>query len=258
MFIPEKRLQEYGNESFFSLVRSGMMETSQRGEVTMRSSVLRILSEIVLWVVANVVCVAVPTALVYFVAMNFLGTGYHMASLYALGFGLASLTWGSWAALTWTRTRFLRVGMRGSTAIPGLIFAGIGVLIAKSGLGLVPGVVMIGAGLGGVVISTLLSKSMGAKAARHMGAGLLAGLVAFPIVSSVLALSVGSLWMRFISVTVGDALFGGCVGPSFHTIAGLFNMQTLMATVMLWTLVATIIPAVSSTLSQRICQRFGF
>ncbi len=223
----------------------------------MRSNVLRILSEIVLWVAANVICVAVPTVLVYLVASNILGASHYMASLYSLVFGIASLTWGSWAALTWTRTRFLRVGMRGSTAIPGLIFAGLGIFISKLGFGILPGVVMIAAGIGGVVISTILSKTMGAQAARHTGVGLFAGLIAFPLVSSAMALSVGTVWMRYVSGLSAN-LYYGCTGPSIESIAGLFSMNTLMATIMLWTMVATIIPAVSSSLSQRICHKLGF
>ena len=220
---------------------------------------LRIVSEILLWIVANVVCVVIPTYLGWFVATEVLHLGRVTGTIYVTGLALATLTWGSWAALTWTQTRFLRVAMRGSTVIPGLILTALGIMVAKSGLGLLPGVLIVAAGFGGIVVANVLSKTLGASAAKHTGIGIAVGLVGFPIIASLMAIGVGTLWVQFVVEHVNE--FSGCLAysrPLDLEIARLISLPKVMVTVLSWTIVSAIVPAIASSISQRACRVLGF
>lgn len=230
----------------------------------MKTNIFRFIGESLLWVVSNVISVLLPTALAFFLITEVfhVTVPFHprLAWLYVLPFALATLTWGSWAALTWTKTRALRVGMRASTAIPGLLLSFFGLFFIKSGFGFVPGLAMVMAGIGAVALSTILSKTFGAKAANSTPVGLLAGLAAFPALATLMAAGVGSLWFQLVIKHVETVSQGvGCMplSPLFHA-ERFIDLSTVMVTIMSWTLISTVIPAIASSLIQRGCKALGF
>lgn len=228
----------------------------------MKTNFFRVLGEIILWVVANVVSVAVPTFLAFFLATEVfdISPALHpkLVWLYVIPFALATLTWGSWAALTWTRTRALRVGMRASASLPGLLLAGFGVFFMKSGFGLIPGIAMVGAGFGGVILSTFLSKTFGVKATGNTGVGLIAGLGVFPVIATIMAAGVGSLWIQLVVRSAELYLNTSCFVPMSHAIERFVSIPTVMITILTWTLISTVVPALASSIAQRVTKTLGF
>lgn len=206
----------------------------------MGSSLMRTLIEIPLWILANILCSIIPTAIAYQFGTQVLGWTQVQAGFYLTVMVIATMTWGSWAALIWSRSRAVRVGLRASTVLPGIVTSAIGVLGLWTGFGAVfAWALVIAAGIGTSVAAVLLSKKLGVRPSTFAAKNVLAGLVAFPFVTTMIAGVIGSVWYHFIT----------------HPVDGnwrsLVSFATVMVTVMAVALISTVIPALTSSFAQR-------
>ncbi len=207
----------------------------------MKVPALRFLFEIFAWIVANVLCVVVATGAVAFLGKEFLGWGPARLSFYVTAMALASLTWGSWAALIWTKSRPLRAGMRGSTITPGIITIAIGGFGAYVGVGALPlwiGVMI--SGLAMIVVSTGLSKTVGMQASPNRWVGLAVGGLGFPLLTTAVAVGAGGMWYNFVNASFQD---------DFRSLA---SVATVMVTILAMALISTVIPSIVSSTLQRL------
>lgn len=200
-------------------------------------------SELIAWIFANVICVVAAVTAV-FVIGEFAGWGQGLKTFYVSAIAVASLTWGSWAALVWTRTRPIRVWMRFSTAIPGAITLAIGGLGAYVGVGaLFAWIAIMLAGIGMMAAALILARRFGAQAASDPKRGLAIGLGLFPPIAVALSLVTGSLWYQFIN------------NPMAGDWRSLLSIATVVVSILAMALISTVIPAVASSFCQHLCQR---
>ena len=205
----------------------------------MKSLLQTTIGETFLWIVANVVCVIVPTASVYVAGDLLFDWGPAAMSFYVSAAAIASLTWGSWASLVWTRTRVLRTAQEVTALIPGVLIMAIG------GLGLWTGfgkwvLWMIWIAAGGGVIAT----SLGLLKLNHAQRGLRRfsipmGLFAYPFLTTLLSGAVWGLWYNFVN------------NPTDGDWRSLVSIATVFVTVISIALTTTIIPCLVSTSLRR-------
>lgn len=202
----------------------------------MRTTLSRFVTEILLWNAANVLCILLPTSAVYFVGRHMLEWGPGFLSFYLTTTVLATLTWGSWAALVWTRSRALRGGMQAMTLLPGVLtmLAGCaGLWVGFGAWWLWAGI--IGAGAGTIATAVALVRFFRPLNREPSGSSYLFGFGVYPFVTTALALGVGALWYGFVT------------GSTFEDWRGLISIATLYVSVLASVLVSTVIPALTSS-----------
>ena len=205
---------------------------------------MRTLLEIPLWILANIICSAIPTAAVYHFGTTVLGWSQVQTGFYMSAMLLVTMTWGSWAALVWSRSRAIRIGLRASTVLPGLITFGIGLAGLWTGFGaLYAWAIIMAAGLGTSVAAVALSKSLGVRPSKIGPSNMLAGLLAFPVVTTIISGLIGSVWYRFVT------------HPADGNWRSLVSFGAVMVTVLAIALISTVIPSVTSSFAQRISER---
>lgn len=202
----------------------------------MRSAASRFIAELALWNIANVICIALPTALTFFVGKEILGWGPGYLSFYVTSAVLVTLTWGSWAALVWTKNRGIRGGMRATTVLPGILtmlaggaglWAGFGAWYMWAGL--------IGAGGGMIAAAIGLAKFFQPVRREPSTASYVFGLAVYPLATTAVSLGVAALWYSFVtSPTSGDW-------------RDIVSIATLYTTVIATALISTVIPAIISS-----------
>lgn len=205
----------------------------------MKNSAGRFILELFLWNIANVVCIAVPTAVTFFLGKEVLGWGAGYLSFYVTSAVLVTLTWGSWAGLVWTRNRAIRGGMLATTLLPGLL------TVAGGAVGLWVGFVgawylwagLIGAGVGMIAAAIGLSRFFRPVHREPKLSSYVFGFGVYPLATTVLSLGVAALWYNFIT------------NPATGDWRDLMSVATLYVTVLASALISTVIPAMlSSTL----------
>lgn len=200
----------------------------------------RLLTEIIAWIAANVVCSVAAVSAVFGIC-TVLGFSQVRAGSFILLMAIVSLTWGSWAALTWTRSKPLRVWMRISTALPGLITLGVGGLGAYVNIGALPAwIAIMLAGVGMMVVALILARQIGSGAIAQSRSGIAVSAFTFPIVSVALALGVGALWYQFVT-GLGSADW-----------RALFGVASILVTTLAMALASTIVPAVANLVSRSV------
>ncbi len=202
-------------------------------------------SELIAWIFANTLCVVAAVLAVAGIG-ELAGWSPGLKTFYISAIAVASLTWGSWAALVWTRTRPVRVWMRFSTAIPGAITLAIGGLGAYVGVGaLFAWVSIMLAGIGMIVAALILARRFGAEAASDPRRGLAFGLGLFPPIAVGLSLVTGSLWYQFVN------------NPMSGDWRGLLSFATVIVSILAMALISTVIPAIASSLCQHLSRRLN-
>ena len=202
----------------------------------MKSATYRFLVDILLWNAANVVSMLIPSALVFFIGKELLGWGPGFLSFYLTATILATLTWGSWAALVWTRSRPLRGAMQATTLFPGAITIGAGTAGLWIGFGawyLWAGI--IGAGLGMIAAALALVRFFRPVNREPSTASYLFGFGVYPVATSAAALGIGALWYNFVT------------NPATGDWRGLISIATVYVTILAMALISTIVPATFSS-----------
>ncbi len=202
----------------------------------MKTPATRFILELLLWNVANVLCIAIPTAVTFILGKEFLGWGAGYLSFYVTSAVLVTLTWGSWAGLVWTRNRAIRGGMLATTLIPGLMTIAGGVVGLWVGFGawfLWAG--LIGAGVGMIAAAIGLSRFFRPVHREPKLSSYVFGLAVYPIATTALSLGVAALWYNFVTT------------PASGDWRDLVSVATLYVTVLASALVSTVIPAVLSS-----------
>lgn len=202
----------------------------------MKSAASRFIVEILLWNAANVLCLLIPSAVVFLVGKELLGWGPGYMSFYLTSTVLATLTWGSWASLVWTRNRALRGGMQFTTLLPGVLTVGAGGLGLWVGFGawfiwaglIAAGVGMLGAALALVRYFRPVNREPSASA-------YLFGFGVYPLATTAAGLAVGTLWYNFVT------------NPTSGDWRSIVSVATLYVTVLAMALISTVIPAVFSS-----------
>ncbi len=204
----------------------------------MKHSSKRILAEITLWTLSNVLSLFVAGGLTYLTVHYFLDWSAAKSSI-AVSFSFfVSFTWGSWASLVWTKTKILRRIQEVLTLIPGLG------LVLVGGIGFYFG---IGTRLfwsfwlisGGIVVAMpliLLKLNHNKIGTRKYSIPL--GLMAYPLLTTALSLVVWSLW--YVNILREPQGW-----------RSLLTMATLVTTIIGVALTTTIIPSVISTSLRR-------
>lgn len=206
----------------------------------MSRSVSKFAGELALWVVANTLCVLVPTAVVFFVGTTILGWGPGYLSFYLPATALLALTWGSWGALIWTHNPALRTSMQLTTLLPGVLVFGLGLF----GLYVGVGAWYVWAGLmassfGMVAASVGLNRVFGTQGHPPRGLSLGLGLGIYPLATTAFGLGAGSLWYSYVT------------SPHGGDWRSLISVATLMITIMAIALISTVIPAAVSSIFRR-------
>lgn len=211
----------------------------------MKSRFTRFVSELVLWNVANVVCMVLPAAVTYYIGTNVLEwstiTGAARLSFLVTLALLVSVTWGSWAGLVWTRNRAIRVGMRAMTLFPGammMVGGGIGLWVGFGAWYIWGGLLAAGAGMG--VVSTALSRYFRPASREPKLSSYLLGLALYPTVATAISLAIGAAWYNFVT------------NPASGDWREMFSIATLYTSVLAAALTTTIIPAVLSSTFRRV------
>lgn len=202
----------------------------------MKKPAARFILELFLWNIANVVCIAIPTAATFFIGKEMLGWGPGYLSFYVTSAVLVSLTWGSWAGLVWTRNRAIRGGMLATTLIPGLL------TVAGGSVGLWLGfgawflwVGLIGAGVGMIAAAIGLARFFRPVHREPKLSSYVFGLAVYPIATTLVSLGVAALWYNFVT------------SPSSGDWRDIVSIATLYVTVIASALISTVIPAMLST-----------
>ncbi|MEM1348161.1 MAG: hypothetical protein AAGI01_06380 [Myxococcota bacterium] len=209
-----------------------------------KSPILQFLGEAGLWWLANILSLVLPLAAVYVVGTQYMHWGPTKLSFAMSVAGILTATWGSWAALIWTRSRGLRAMQQGATTLPGTILVALGGAMLY--VGMVKwhiGALIVGAGLGMVVLSVLLVGGLFTRNARPSMAQVALGLTLFPVLTTAAAGGVAVMWYWFV---VHPQMF------EFMNLRELFTMATLSVSVMAIALTTTVIPAVVSRLSREV------
>lgn len=193
-----------------------------------------------LWVVANIVCSALPTVAIHTYGKEILGWSHIQTGIYTWAMLLVTMTWGSWAALIWSRSRAVRVGLRASTVLPGVATSLIGVAGLWSGFGpIYAWAVIIASGLGTSVAAVTLSKAFGVRPQTLSATNVVAGIVGFPFITTLFSGLIGSVWYHFVA------------DPAHGNWRSLVSFSAVMVTVMAFAMMSTVLPAVTSSFVQR-------
>jgi hypothetical protein len=202
----------------------------------MKSTIGKTILELVLWNVSNVLCLLIPSAAVFFIGKEFLHWGPGFLSFYMTATVLATLTWGSWAALVWTKNRALRGGMQATTLLPGIITViagGFGFWVGFGAWYLWLG--MVAAGIGMVAAAVALVRYFRPVTREPGAASYVFGLGVYPLMTTALSLGIGSMWYNYVTSPAGDDW------------RNLDSIATLYVTVIALALVSTVIPAAVSS-----------
>jgi hypothetical protein len=202
-----------------------------------RQKVLGFTSELGLWLLANLVCMGVPAALVY--ALGVEGHGMFWGKAQTLSYVVATLlltsTWGSWGTLIWTRSRPLRAVQQAATMLPGVLTVVAGALLAYTGVGrFMIGLGVLGAGIGMLVSAVLLTGGLFTANRLPNWRQIVYGLTIYPVATTVFGGGIAAAWRWFV------------MGNADQSWRSLFTVATLMVTVLAVSLITTIIPAALS------------
>lgn len=206
----------------------------------MKTTISTFVGELALWIVANTLCVVVPTAAVFFAGTHLLGWGPGHLSFYLTATALVTLTWGSWGALIWTRNPALRTSMRLTTLLPGVLVFALGLFGLYVGVGawyIWGG--LIASSLGMVASSAGLNRvfATGGNPRRSLSLGL--GLGVYPLATTTFGMAAGALWYIYVT------------NPHSGDWRSLISIATLLITVMAIALISTVIPAAVSAIFRR-------
>ena len=201
---------------------------------------LGFVGELGLWGLANLICLALPLALVFFLGTQVLKWSPWRISLYMVLAGVMTSTWGSWATLVWTRSRGLRSVQQFMTTIPGIVAmaAGGGLLYVFPSRWFISAG-FIASGIGMIAAAIVLAGGVFTKNQAPSKLQYLFGLLVYPLTTTALGGAVASVWYMFLN------------RPALTGWKDLLSISTLMITVMAMALVSTVIPAVCSRLSQQ-------
>lgn len=211
----------------------------------MKNPISRFLSELVLWNISNVLCIALPTFAAYHVmAMSWAEFGVMLSSwqlsVVPAVVVVLTLTWGSWAALVWTRHRVIRLGMRVTTMFPGML------MIAGGALGLWSGFFawffwagLIAAGIATIFLATAMARYFRPTNRVPQLSSYVLGFTLYPVAATALSMLVGAAWLHFFREAVANDW------------RDLFSIGMLYVSVIASALVTTLIPALLSSALRR-------
>ncbi len=208
-----------------------------------------VLGELALWVLAGLFMSAL--ALVSMTGVKFLlGWGETEWIVASIAIGIASLTWGSWAALLWTRSRVLKTLMLLVVLLPGIAMAVVGgwaflTLPENRWIWKWGWLIVAGHGVGAVVMTALVG-----------GRQLMANYASAQIRPRQLAVG----WTLYPLLVVSGGIF--VVVASFVLMPDLFcDTQNTMGVIAHWivpslavVLLTTALPAAASQICDRLTQ----
>lgn len=205
---------------------------------------MRTLVEIPLWILANVICSAIPTAIIYKIGTIALGWNHFQTGFYVSAMLVVTMTWGSWAALIWSRSSAVRIGLRASTMLPGMVTFGLGALGLWTGFGpTYAWALIMASGLGTSVAAVALHRSLGVRPTRLSQTNILTGLFGFPLITTAASGFIGGAWYSFVT------------SPADGNWRALVSFGAVMITVLAMALISTVIPAITSSVTQRATSR---
>ncbi len=171
----------------------------------------------------------------YGVGHEFLGWNPFKLSVMMTLALILTATWGSWATLVWTRSRFLRTLQQAMTIIPGLMLVLAGGALFYLGIGAwYLSFIMMFAGAGMSISSVGLSGGFMTQNKEPSKLQYLLGVGLFPLMSLALASIVTFVWLSFVP------------SPFLTSLKSFFSVGTMMTFIMASTLISTVIPALCS------------
>lgn len=197
------------------------------------------IAELGLWGVANTLCVGLAMGALYG-AHQVIGFKLYLLSVLTVVTLLASLTWGSWATLVWTRSRSLRLVQQGVTVLPGVLsIVGAGALFYAMPTRWLAALVLGVSGAGMLVSSVMLAGGVMTKNTTRSPLQYVTGLLVYPLVTLLASSAVSAVWYMFLAN-----------GSGFKRLIGL---PSLMITALSIAMVTTVIPAGISRGCQQVC-----
>lgn len=197
------------------------------------------IGELGLWGVANTLCVGLATGALYTAHQMFEFKIYFLVPM-LIATIIASLTWGSWATLVWTRSRNLRLFQQGVTLVPGVLsIVGAGALFYAMPKSWLAALILGVSGLGMLVSSVMLAGGLLTKNNTPSRLQYIVGLFVYPVITLLASSSV----LAVLSTLWGD-------GPKLTKLVGLPALMILALTI---TMVTTVIPAGISRGCQQLC-----
>lgn len=212
----------------------------------MKDSILQVTGELAAWILATVTGVIVFSGAAYVFAPWLVDLTYALHG-YSFDIGqwsvvmfvtiasILSLTWGSWAALLWSKHPVSLVPIRGTTLAPGLGMLAVGLSGLYAGFtGWWVWAIVTSSALGTLAITVLMWPPR-PKTADYQSnlSQYIVGFTLFPVTTSVLSAIVARLWYVYATSTS----MGWNPGDWF-------DVATVFATVLAVELCTTALPAV--------------
>ena len=211
----------------------------------MKSTLFRFSVELTLWSIANLLCIGLATSAVYLVGTNFLDWGPASVGFFVPLTAIMTSTWGAWSSLVWARNRGVRAGMYVSASIPGIVL----MIAGAAGMwfflkGWLVWTGFIVGGLAMVGVTSALCRRFNPRSHSVPTLSNLYGLFVHPIVTLGATGSVAAVWYTFVSSSGGGW-------------RNLGSLSTLMASLLAFALITTVIPAATSTLCRKLALESG-
>lgn len=213
-----------------------------------QDDLLNLLRELLLWGVANTICMGLPLAGVFLYGTHV--ARWHPALLAAAMTltAILSATWGSWGTLVWTRNRLLRALQQGVTTLPGIAMGGLAGLLFYVSLGKWYLALICGAaGVGMIVTAVYLAGGFFSKNETPGPRQYVTGLLMYPVVTTLASALTFALW-KSVGMSLPLELAAKLPIPNLP-IPKLISLSTLLTGTMAAALITTIIPAAASKLA---------
>lgn len=200
----------------------------------------RLLGESALWIGANVLTTGAAILVAGTLSPAACGGATLCFGLFLLA-AVCSISWGSWISLTFARSRGLRIGMKAVTLIPGLLLLGFGTFGMYTRLGsMFFWIALVLSAIGTLVTAVLLWREHPRQAASLGTTRLANGFLVYPFLTVTGSTAVISLWWWYLSQ------------PMQADWRNLFQISTVLITVLAIELCTTVIPAGVSMLCSRV------
>jgi hypothetical protein len=200
----------------------------------------QLLGESALWVGANALTTGVAILVAGALSPAACGGGPMCMSLFLLA-AICSISWGSWISLTFAQSRGLRIGMKAVTLVPGLLLLGFGALGVYTRLGsMFFWIALVLSAVGTLATAVLLWREHPREAASLSTTRLANGFLVYPFLTVLASTAVVSLWWWYLSQ------------PMEADWRNLFQISTVLITVLAIELCTTVVPAGISLLCSRV------
>ena len=215
-------------------------DPGSNGHTLMSQHLKQLLGESALWIGANALTTGVAILVAGALSPAACGGSTLCFSLFLFA-AVCSISWGSWISLSFAKSRGLRWGMKAVTLVPGLLLLGFGALGVYTRLGsMFFWFALVLSAVGTLATAVLLWREHPREAASLSTTRLANGFLVYPFLTVLGSSAVLSAWWWYLSQ------------PMQADWRNLFQISTVLITVLAIELCTTVIPAGVSMLCSRV------